>query len=64
MKSTQSVREEPSAAVTVQVLVEMSTEEQLEGEGETPRRPGRGEGGRGERRGVGRGVGCSYTLRE
>ena len=64
MKSTQSVREEPSAAVTVQVLVEMSTEEQLEGEGETPRRPGRGEGGRRERRGVGRGVGCSYTLQE
>ena len=42
MKSTQSVREEPTAAVTPQVLVELSTEEQLEGEGETPRRPGRG----------------------
>ena len=55
MKSAQSVREELMAAVTVQVLVLLSTEEQLEGEGETPRRPG----GRGEvkgRVGEGRGV--------
>ncbi len=38
------MREEPTAAVTVQVLVVLSTEEQLEGEGETPRRPGWGKG--------------------
>ena len=48
MKSAQSVRGEPTAAGTVQVLVVLSTEEQLEGEGETPRRPGRmGSGGEG-----------------
>ena len=41
MKSAQSVRGEPTAAGTVQVLVVLSTEEQLEGEGETPTRPGR-----------------------
>ena len=34
-------------AGTVQVLVVLSTEEQLEGEGETPRRPGREGSGRG-----------------
>ena len=48
MKSAQSVRGEPTVACTVQVLVVLSTEEQLEGEGETPRRPGRmGSGGEG-----------------
>ena len=47
MKSAQSVREELMAAVTVQVLVVLSTEEQLEEEGETPRRPGGGGRGRG-----------------
>ena len=48
------MREEPTAAGTVQVLVVLSTKEQLEGKGETPRRPG----GRGrEKKGgeVGRG---------
>ena len=43
-----SVREELIVARTVQVLMLLSTEEQLEGEGETPRRPGRsGREGRG-----------------
>ena len=49
MKSAQSVREELAVAGTVQVLVVLSIEEQLEGEGETPRRPG------GRREGWGRG---------
>ena len=52
MKSAQSVRGEPSLARTVQVLVVLSTEEQLEGEGETPTRPGR-RGSGGEPRGRG-----------
>ena len=55
MKSAQSVRGEPTAAGTVQVLVVLSTEEQLEGEGETPRRPGRRGGEEGEGKSEGRG---------
>ena len=57
MKSAQSVRGEPTVAGTVQVLMVLSTEEHLEGEGETPTRPGRR--GRGEegRRGEGDGEG-------
>ena len=56
MKSAQSVRGEPTVADTVQVLVVLSTEEQLEGERETPTRPGRRGGERkgGEGRGGGR----------
>ena len=50
MKYAQSVRGEPTVAGTVQVLVVLSTEEQLEGEGETPTRPG---GRAGERKGGG-----------
>ena len=52
MKSAQSVRGEPSLARTVQVLVVLFTEEQLEGVGETPTRPGR-TGSGGEPRGRG-----------
>ena len=48
MKSAQRVREEPTAADTVHVLVLLSVEEQLEGEGETPRRPGMRRGGESE----------------
>ena len=57
MKSAQSVRGEPTAAGTVQVLVVLSTEEQLEGEGETPTRPRRWAGGEEGRRGEGEGEG-------
>ena len=55
MKSAQSVRGEPTVAGTVQVLVVLSTEEQLEGY--TPTRPGRWAGGEERRRGEGEGEG-------
>ena len=51
VKLAQSVREELIAADTVHVLVMLSVEEQLEGEGETPRRPGRRRGEEEEKRG-------------